>query len=270
MTKDKGKSDKKYSLIKGIAFFFLLFFLQKLIDKIPEYKFTHYVEERDTFNADLDYILNQWESFNYDWSAQWTVDPSKVEESIWELDHYERSEIVPDLDKKMPNHQRRTYILGAFQQHVLKDNEERLDNIVNAFVWYKEKNRLSTRETAELIIGMIQNIPYEVPEERRMGISPPLEVLAERKGDCDSKTILAALILDRMGYKCLILSSIYYHHSMLGLNLPSTGEYKTWNYENYYFVEMTHPGWMIGQISTDLDDLDKWFIIPLITESFQS
>lgn len=122
---------------------------------------------------------------------------------------------------------------------------------------------MTNDETASLIIKFIQQISYEIPEERKLGYSPPLEVLQKRKGDCDSKSVLGAILLNKIGYRYGIYLSAHYSHAMMGINIPSIGEYKTYEMEDFYFVEMTAPGWRIGDLPPDFSDINKWSFIPL-------
>ncbi|MDA3940232.1 MAG: DNA/RNA non-specific endonuclease, partial [Spirochaetia bacterium] len=135
-------------------------------------------------------------------------------------------------------------------------------NLAYAFSWFQNKNELSDSTTLNIIIDFIQQIPYEIPEND-YGIFTPTEVLYKNAGDCDSKSVLAAILLQDMGYDTVLYYSKEYKHVMLGINVPSTGEYKELNGKSYYITEMTSPGWQIGDISPDCADLRYWNIISL-------
>ena len=60
----------------------------------------------------------------------------------------------------------------------------------------QEKN-LDSRQPTELVVGFVQNITYRLPTEdtAAFGMLPPAIVVADGSGDCDSKALLAVVIL---------------------------------------------------------------------------
>jgi len=49
-------------------------------------------------------------------------------------------------------------------------------------------------QTADLMLAFVQAIPYEIPDDP-FGLKPSPSVMAERSGDCDSKSLLLYLML---------------------------------------------------------------------------
>ncbi|WP_028974979.1 hypothetical protein [Spirochaeta cellobiosiphila] len=225
--------------------------LDNYIDRYPDYESSAITAHKQG-----------WPSFYKDWSTYWHVKEDQLQQDIERMDSF----ITKDLyTKGLPYTTtakgRETVFAGVFKS-LWEWDEPYLGNIAEAFLWFKEKNNLTDRQMALLVINYVQNIPYEIPE-RPFGLASPIEVLTRNYGDCDSKSLLAFVILSRLGYECVIYTSFFYKHAMLGINLPSTGYYKTWKMTNYYFVEMTTPGWDIGEISKQTQDLDLWDIINL-------
>ena len=70
----------------------------------------------------------------------------------------------------------------------------------------------------------------------------------------------ARYILEKAGVDCVMFWSFQYKHAMLGVNINSRGNYKLHNGRNYYFVETTYPGWEIGDIDPEMDDLSMWYV----------
>src|SRR5439155_12063698 len=52
---------------------------------------------------------------------------------------------------------------------------------------------LSALQAAELIVAFVQGIHYEIPKEP-FGLMPPALVVAEKRGDCDSKSLLGLIL----------------------------------------------------------------------------
>jgi hypothetical protein len=117
--------------------------------------------------------------------------------------------------------------------------------------------RLNTLQVAELVVGFVQAIQYEVPDEP-FGLLPPALVAAERRGDCDSKSLLALVLLRALGIDAVMLESEAHHHAMLGVGLPAPGATLELQGRRYAFTECTAVGWPIGQIDPRLLHPNDW------------
>ena len=148
----------------------------------------------------------------------------------------------------------------------------------------KDKN-LNRNRFAKVVVSLIQSIPYsfniagncngvDIPSAYkndiingvpcisnvRHDILTPLEFFYNRKGDCDSRTVLIYTILKKFGYDVIILNSVRYTHSMIGINLPAYGKYKSINGKKYYFWETTGKDWSIGILPPENWDISKWYL----------
>jgi len=138
----------------------------------------------------------------------------------------------------------------------------RVDRITDSFKKIAVNEKLDSNDLLLLVITFIQNIEYQIPDEK-YGVLPPIVSVAREYGDCDTTAILLLTILKRLGYDSLIYYSYEYRHAMLGIFSNSTGIYKSIGGKKYYFLETTSPGWSIGQISPKWDDVDKWQALQL-------
>ena len=164
-------------------------------------------------------------------------------------------------------------------------DQNRLDMIYSTLQRIRNENNLSRNRFAEVVVSLIQSIPYSyniendcegnnLPEAykeaiksgipclsfTRHDILSPLEFFYLKKGDCDSRTVLIYTILKRFGYDVAILNSNLYAHSMIGINLPTYGKYKIINGKKYYFWETTAQGWELGVLPPDNWDISKWYL----------
>ena len=164
-------------------------------------------------------------------------------------------------------------------------DQNRLDMIYSTLQRIRNENNLSRNRFAEVVVSLIQSIPYSyniendcegnnLPEAykeaiksgipclsfTRHDILSPLEFFYLKKGDCDSRTVLIYTILKRFGYDVAILNSNLYAHSMIGINLPTYGKYKLINGKKYYFWETTAQGWELGVLPPDNWDISKWYL----------
>ena len=131
---------------------------------------------------------------------------------------------------------------------------------------------------AEMITTCIQNIEYtwvlqrSCEEEKEVvpsgydcspwekyGLYSPVEFMGHLKGDCDTRTLLLYTILKNFNYDVALLISNRYRHSVLGINLPVRGLYKTFNGKRYVLVETTAKE-KLGNLHPDCDDPRYWDI----------
>lgn len=123
--------------------------------------------------------------------------------------------------------------------------------------------KLSSFDLAQLVVTFVQAIPYEIPEQEPFGVLPPALVASQRKGDCDSKALLAHMILRELGIESMMIGSNAHHHEMLGIALPAPGTKFTYAGRDYAFTEMTAKGSPIGHINPRLLAPNDWKPMPI-------
>ena len=139
----------------------------------------------------------------------------------------------------------------------------------------QQKNNLAPKQFAELLVSMIQEIPYVLLEpgfcppensfpcedQVSLGIHTPLEFLYSLKGDCDTRALLLYLSLKHYGYDVILLGSNRYQHALIGINLPYQGTFYSFRGKRYYLWETTAKGWQAGQAAPEWSDLSFWDVI---------
>ncbi|PHR96640.1 MAG: hypothetical protein COA80_08550 [Leeuwenhoekiella sp.] len=148
----------------------------------------------------------------------------------------------------------------------------------------RETKNLNQVEYANMIVSMVQNIPYYVIIENtcnpfsyqdpflrdllatspcepnvKHGIKAPAEFIMNLKGDCDTRTLFLYGLLKQEGYDVVIFGSEKYRHSILGINLPILAPYYKWvNGTKYYLWETTNTGFEAGYIPTTISNSSYW------------
>lgn len=117
---------------------------------------------------------------------------------------------------------------------------------------------MSRYSAAVLIISFVQHLTYRIPERSPFGILPPALVLKEGWGDCDSKSLLAYLLLKEVGIRSVLLSSRAHKHTMLGVALVTPGAHFQWQGRRYAFVEMTAKDAPIGYRNRRMRRPNDW------------
>tara|TARA_B110001469_G_scaffold26995_1_gene27744 strand:- start:924 stop:2651 length:1728 start_codon:yes stop_codon:yes gene_type:complete len=150
----------------------------------------------------------------------------------------------------------------------------------------KMLNSLSRKRYAEVIVSMVQSIPYVATVEQscnpfdyqdprirqllqsspcepnqKFGIKTPAEFLSNLKGDCDTRTLFLFGLLKKSGYDVAIYGSDYYGHSILGINLDiEATHYKVYNNKKYYLWEVTGKSFLPGELPEPINNLKYWTI----------
>jgi hypothetical protein len=180
--------------------------------------------------------------------------------------------------------------INAYDQIVfnLKEfDKNKLDHVYPLFDSISKVNHLNKIKFAEMIVSFVQDIPYaivldngcdasqysdqftrnyllshqgECDGDQRFGINTPVEFLASLKGDCDSRTLLIYTILSNYNYDVALMSSEFYGHSIIGINLPYDGTAYIYNNQRYVLWETTTPNAKPGEISNQISNLNNWRI----------
>jgi hypothetical protein len=164
-----------------------------------------------------------------------------------------------------------------------------LDSFIDKIQLKRKKAKLNVPQTAEMVVTMIQEIPYVLVHDQSCqkavaeagsgfikdyhedkkpcmpniaaGVQSPYEFAHNLKGDCDTRALLGYTILKRMGIPSSIWMSTAYGHSVLGVGVPAQGNnYKIVDNVKHYAVELTAKGYRLGMISPEQRNMNNWKI----------
>lgn len=116
---------------------------------------------------------------------------------------------------------------------------------------------LEESEVPSLCISFVQSLNY-TSDLGSSGYEEyprfPYETLYENSGDCEDTAILAAAVLQKMGYDVVLLQLP--EHMALGIKCSPEQKGKSFEYKgsNYYYVETTGSDWQIGEIPREYED----------------
>jgi hypothetical protein len=166
-------------------------------------------------------------------------------------------------------------------------DKNRFNSLYNLFDSIGKANRLNKIKFAEMIVTFVQDIPYalvlddgcdaslyndrftrnyllnhsgECDGYQQFGINTPVEFLTNLKGDCDTRTLLLYTIFSHYDYDVALMSSEFYGHSIIGINLPINGIAYTYNNQRYVLWETTAPNCKPGIIPNEISNLNNWRI----------
>ncbi|WP_448546494.1 hypothetical protein [Thalassotalea fusca] len=126
------------------------------------------------------------------------------------------------------------------------------------------------RKVTNYVLGFVQSIPYATLENRvtssGAGFNPPLKLLWENKGDCDSKVTLTAALLRMLMPRIRIALIFIEGHALIGLGVPAVGDEFSISHDNHSFVlaEPTGPSLLpLGEIAGDSEQaiLSGYYVV---------
>jgi transglutaminase-like putative cysteine protease len=153
--------------------------------------------------------------------------------------------------------------MACVYAELMRSNAPPVHALGERFVARVRSQRLSAPQAAELIVSFVQGIRYDVPHEQPFGVLPPALVPAQDRGDCDSKALLAAMLLRQVGIDAVVLSSERLGHAALGVGLPGPGTHFELDGRRYRYAEVTAAGWPIGMMPPKYDLPRLWTVIPV-------
>ena len=129
---------------------------------------------------------------------------------------------------------------GVKPDHVRIANESLKDIAPLVKAMLAGKKNVRSRDFAQYVLGFVQSIPYSRLESRLessgQGFNPPMKLLNNNQGDCDSKVTLMANIM-RAAYPRMKVVIIYLpNHALIGMQLSHRKEDKYVRLEGRTFV----------------------------------
>jgi len=148
---------------------------------------------------------------------------------------------------------------ARYYRMVYKESAARLDSFTKAFSDSLPAN--DPTEAARRVLAWIQGFHYE-RDFAGIDFVPPLLAAFERRGDCDSRAVVMAIILERLGIDAVLMISREYSHAMLAVDVPGGGQRFTYNGKAYLVAETTAKVG-IGMIDSSQTDFSKWLGVDL-------
>jgi hypothetical protein len=148
---------------------------------------------------------------------------------------------------------------ARYYRMVYKESSARLDSLTQAFSSSLPAN--DPTESARRVLAWVQGFLYE---RNFAGIDfvPPLTAAFEKRGDCDSRAMVMAIILEHLGIDSVLMVSREYSHAMLAVDVPGGGQRFTYKGKAYLVAETTAKVG-IGKIDASQADFSKWLGVDL-------
>ncbi len=148
---------------------------------------------------------------------------------------------------------------ARFYRMVYRESASRLDGFTEAFAG--SLPRSDPTESARKVLAWVQGFVFE-RDPAGLDFVPPLVAAFERRGDCDSRALVMAVILERLGIDCVLMLSREYSHALLAVDVPGGGQRFPFGGRQYLVAETT-AGVGLGMIDASQADFSKWLGVDL-------
>lgn len=172
------------------------------------------------------------------------------------------------------------YLVEAFSAA----DQNKLSGVYSLFDSLRLTHKLDDKGFAEMVVSCIQDIPYTLILEDvcspwqyndafirdylqkggrcrpyvKYGILTPVEFIGTLQGDCDTRALLLYTILNHYKYDVVMLSSSFYRHSVIAINLPYSGVSKVINGKKYVIWETTQAKIPPGMFPDEMSQMKFW------------
>jgi hypothetical protein len=241
--------------------------------EVPEWPDYHHDEAAGPDTV----VTHELTWYNYDWSKKFTGS-WKVHSSDYRRAHDAREGSYNPLLNNDEWCELYTALYNGDRLH--------MDSIYRMFKDIGQKKKLNRRQFLDMVVCCVQNIRYAkviegncgLDDEYRQsklyswedtigclgyckyGIQSPNEFAYNLQGDCDTRTVFLYTVLTHFKYDVVVFCSLEYAHSVLGVNIPASGVYKTVHNKKYYLWETTYPDWTVGNVSPEMTDTYFWHV----------
>lgn len=148
---------------------------------------------------------------------------------------------------------------ARFYRMVYRESAARLDRLTLEFSRILPAG--DPTEDARRVLAWVQGFVYQ-RDEQGIDFVTPLHAAFEERGDCDSRAMVMAIILERLGIHSVLMLSRDYSHAMLGVDVPGGGQRFPWNGKSYLVAETTAKVGL-GMIAASQSDFSKWLGVEL-------
>jgi hypothetical protein len=148
---------------------------------------------------------------------------------------------------------------GRFYRMVYRESAARLDDLAAAFA--RSLPAGDPTECARRVLAWVQGFTYE-RDPAGIDYVPPLAAAFGRRGDCDARAVVMAIVLESLGIDCVLMLSREYSHAMLAVDVPGGGQRFPFGGRGYLVAETTAKVGL-GMIDAGQADFTKWLGVDL-------
>jgi len=283
-----GKSSSKSIVRSGIAIYIILFGLKLAIsfllnDLQPKTEEISFNKEEKIIKTQL--IKENDTTILYSSNRSWVDNYGNHFEGTLSVRENDYQRLKNNTDQFISSNN--NYFWGNLYNYLEQADAPSLDLIMETFIKINKEKKLNQMEFAEMVVSCIQDIPYsfvlqgQCPTENyedsmksilencpdccigniKYGIQNPVSFIKNLKGDCDTRTVIIYSILKYFKYDVAIVNSDFYRHSIIGINLPASGDFKLYNGKKYILWETTAMYYKAGKLPVSFNNVNYWDVV---------
>ncbi|MGL4982070.1 MAG: hypothetical protein ACRC4W_04365 [Treponemataceae bacterium] len=149
-----------------------------------------------------------------------------------------------------------------FYRVIYRDAYKRLESTGKEVKAYLDKKTSDKKEQIQLLLSWVQVKPYDRNHDGSDFTSLPA-ILFDVFSDCDSRSLMIALLLQQMDYNTVLFVSREYSHALLGIEFETNGAKMMVN-DTWFVVGETTASVDLGLIDSTMSDESKWLGIDFI------
>jgi hypothetical protein len=150
---------------------------------------------------------------------------------------------------------------GRYYRTIYRDNYHRLDAVAEQIGRIFNKLHYTNYQKATKLLSWLQGFHY-VRTDTISDLESPVSCVLDRSGDCDSLGMTYAILLHHLGIDAILMVSLKYSHSMVGVDVPGAGARFSFDTKDYLVAELTAPV-AIGKIAQGMSDKANWMGVKL-------
>ncbi|MDL2260694.1 hypothetical protein LJC08_00385 [Methanimicrococcus sp. OttesenSCG-928-J09] len=190
-------------------------------------------------------------------SQSFSDDLNESKEFVWYFDGKNHSYTYNGPIELYEYYLNKNHIRTDYNQYALSEYDRwAVKELADYFKEYGRQHNQTEEKVTANVISFVQSIPYTTDfETKSVEDYPryPIETLSDGTGDCEDTVILAAAVLDELGYDSVLI--LLPEHMALGVR--DLGNYSGQYYEyeglNYYYVETTSSGHDVGFVPEEIN-----------------
>lgn len=148
----------------------------------------------------------------------------------------------------------------AYRQ-IFRELHEPLGPLADQWEALVRQGQVAPQALPQAVLSWVQTMNF-VRRGGTSDIGNVFSALADHEGDCDTRSLIWAALMDHLGYRALLMVSGHYSHGIAAIDLPGPGTRFAFEGTNWLVAETTSR-WNLGRMDPDRGDFQHWLGIDL-------
>ncbi|HUX13138.1 MAG TPA: hypothetical protein VMW87_08915 [Spirochaetia bacterium] len=150
---------------------------------------------------------------------------------------------------------------GRYYRMIYRDTYHRFDGIAKQISALFDAANMTKPQMATELLAWLQDFSY-TKTNTLSDLESPVSCVLSQTGDCDALGLTYAILLHHLQIGAVLMVSVQYSHSMVGVDIPGLGARFSFDGTQYLVAELTAPV-AIGTIDQQMANPAGWIGIRL-------